>query len=376
VDEPDQLVRDLVEANRPLGLRALASAHTLRPETVPEVLGLTGDVEERSKVYAELPRLIPDGRELLALVERLRRETRNGNDLFWLEWLAQQVGVREDELQPEAEALLGRFFDHIPPPPIDAFVSVATPLDGQVSLWCEIPPGEVVIKEGLLGKHAWADGLPERKMKLEHHFRIAAVPVTRAQYACFDPDHKSSEFPDVPEEERQSHPVNEVTWYSAVAFCSWLARATPHTVGARLPREVEWEHACRAGTTTEYWSGDGEQALARVGWYRANSGRHTHRVGELPPNGWGLYDVHGNVLEWTLDRFFDGGDSSPTTESDLASARFGETVRVIRGGSFFDLASWARSSFRYSRAPWNAGSVSAQGFRVVLPRGSGDEARQ
>jgi formylglycine-generating enzyme required for sulfatase activity len=374
VEEPDRLVRELVEANRPLGLRALSSARTLQADTVPEILGLTGDVEDRAKVYQELPRLLPDGHSLLALVDRLRSETRNGNDLFWLDWIVRQVGEGDSGLKSEADALLARFFDHIPAPPVELFTQVDTPHDGQVALWREIPAGEFWMgsREGAEG--ADEDEHPRHRVEVASSYRMAAVSVTREQYAAFDPEHTSYEFSDVPEGERIHHPVNQVTWYAAVAFCRWLSQALPETAGARLPIEAEWEYACRAGTETAYWNGDSEQQLEQVGWYDENSEGRTHRVGEKPANPWGLYDVHGNVFDWTLSAWTDDyserkdgvvEDPAVVTVDDEVGDDPGGGRRVIRGGSYARDALWARSAFRIRNHPWNVWLN--HGFRVVLP---------
>jgi len=150
---------------------------------------------------------------------------------------------------------------------------------------------------------------------------------------------------DVSGDELAHHPVVNVTWYAATAFCRWLAAYFP---GARLPIEEEWEYACRAGTETRYWAGDTEEDLDRVGWYRKNSDGHTHRVGEKPGNPWKLYDMHGNVREWTATTFDD------------------EQERVACGGSWWDAADMARSASLLITDPGNV--IGLKGFRVVLPR--------
>ena len=368
LEEPDRLVFDLVRANRSLGLRALASAHTLRPWAVQEVLGLMGDVEERSEVYLELSRLVPDGRTLLSLVERLRRETRDGNDLFWLHWVTRQLGEQNEEFRPEAQSILRRFFDHIPAPPEELFRTVETSSHGRIELWCEIPEGEF-----LMGSSVRGEG-PRHRVELRSGFRLAAVPVTQAQYGAFDP---RVTFPDtIPENERLHHPEIGVTWFAATAFCQWLSQSLPAMAGARLPTEAEWEYACRAGSDTTYWGGDDEASLDRIGWFAGNSGLRTHCVGERLANRWGLYDMHGNVFEWT---------SSLWTE-DYSSRKCGvvedwkniavepevvlDTVRsnrVMRGGSHAHDAEAARSACRLSNAPWNQWWF--DGFRVALPAG-------
>jgi len=373
VDEPDQLVRDLAEANRALGLRALATARTLSPETVPEILGLTGSVRERSQVYAELPRLIPDSRTLLALIDRLRRDTHNGDDLFWLDWVARQVAMDDSQQRPEVEALLGRFYDHLPTPPTDSFTKVET-IDGEVDLWCSVPMGEFMMgsPESEIG-HDYREG-PLHAVEVRSAFRLAAVPVTRAQYAAFDPDHRSNSGedtgPGLPE-----HPVDSITWHAAVAFCRWLSQALPATAGARLPTEGEWEYACRAGSETAYWSGKWEDDLARVGWYGGNSGGHTQRVGQKQANDWGLYDVHGNVFEWTLSRWTNsyterrgGAIEDPRSVSlDKWISTEGSVTRgrVKRGGSCVMRAPGARSASRVANFPEDPWSTLS--FRVALP---------
>jgi formylglycine-generating enzyme required for sulfatase activity len=135
----------------------------------------------------------------------------------------------------------------------------------------------------------------------------------------------------------------------------------------RLPTEAEWEYACRAGTSTPYSTG------AQITTAQANiDGRHppadveggaaydkTLPVGSFAPNAWGLYDMHGNVWEWTNDRY---GPYDPKQDTNPPGAGIGGK-RVIRGGSWhFDAAS-ARCGLRYTHAPQDAGF--SLGFRVV-----------
>jgi formylglycine-generating enzyme required for sulfatase activity len=207
-------------------------------------------------------------------------------------------------------------------------------------------------------------------------FRCGVVPVTHAQFAVFDPEHSVEPWEGVARAELAYHPVVGITWYEAVSFCRWLSSVFPWARGARLPVEEEWEYACRAGTESRYWSGDSEDDLARVGWYVVNSGNRTHRVGEKPANPWGLYDVHGNVWEWTLSPWTESYEvrekdltcDLSTVEVDPAPSEApGGDWRVLRGGSFWYVAVDARAAFRDHRNPRIVNEL--QGFRVVLPSG-------
>ena len=139
-----------------------------------------------------------------------------------------------------------------------------------------------------------------------------------------------------------------------------------------LPTEAQWEHACRAGTETEYHTGDGEAALAEAGWYAGNSGGEPHPVGEKEANRWGLYDLHGNVWEWCRDAWDrdaykkrpDGvadPEGSPEEAGEQAPVR-----RVLRGGFWNGRATWCRSSSRNWR--WAVVRSPNYGFRVCLVR--------
>ena len=152
-----------------------------------------------------------------------------------------------------------------------------------------------------------------------------------------------------------NNPVEQVTWDDAVAFCAKLS-SLPAEVAAgrvyRLPTEAEWEYACRAGTTTAYSFGDDEKDLVTYAWFSDNSGQSTHAVGEKLPNGWGVYNMHGNVWEWCSD------------------------AGLIRGGSWNSPASDCRS------APYFISDSAARdfnkGFRLALssPSGKSPEAAQ
>ncbi len=378
IDDPDALVKALMEENRALGLRALATAQSLSDETLDEVLALSQKWQERAKVYGRMGELVGDPRRALALLDRLRRRTRDGNDLFFLERAVAAVAESSPEVKRPAQDLRASLYDHVPPPPEELFRWIETPLDGRVEVWRGIPAGDFLMGSPEEEEGAFEREHPQHAVEVKQPFRMAAVPVTVAQYAAFDPDHRSYHHDKVPEDQLPFHPVENVTWYEAVAFCSWLAASFPWAKGVRLPTEEEWEYACRAGTTTRYWSGEKESDLERVGWYGEGLQGHTHRVGEKPANPWGLYDVHGNVYEWTLSKWSaDYSGREKGTEVDFQAIEAAESaaeasggVRVFRGGSCWNGARDARSACRDGNGPLVASRD--VGFRVVLPAAPSD----
>ncbi len=164
------------------------------------------------------------------------------------------------------------------------------------------------------------------------------------------------------------HPVVNVTWNDAVAFCQWLSRKEGDTY--RLPTEAEWEYSCRAGTTTRYHNGDDPDALAEVARVADARGRKTFPhvqqmeiidpgpdrftapVGSYRPNRWGLHDRHGNVWEWTSDWHGDDYYVHSPTDDPRGPAD---------GWNSFPL--YARSSFRNWNTEWSR--CVNLGFRVL-----------
>jgi len=370
LEDADGLVVRLAEVNHSLGLRALATAQGLEAETLKKNLGLTEDWEERRQVFGALPEQLEKApKACLDLIDTLRRETRNGNDLFFLYRAAEEVAERWPSYASQTEQMLKRFFDHISAAEEEhLFRIVETPLDGEAELWCKIPAGKgwVGSPEGV----GDVDEHPKHLVGIARPYWLAAVPVTNQQYACFDPQKEWWKWDGVSKEELRNHPVVEVTWYEAVSFCRWLASIGFE--GARLPTEEEWEIACRAGSLTSYHSGDSEEQAMKVGWYDDNSGRRTHIVGEKPANPWGLHDVHGNVWEWTASDWkadYQGRETGLFIDPTELPVDLGGSLsdkRVMRGGSCWDTVDAARSAFRFYRDPstgfWD------RGFRVLLIR--------
>ncbi len=135
-------------------------------------------------------------------------------------------------------------------------------------------------------------------------------------------------------------PVTNVSWEDCQEFIKQLNTKTDG--GYRLPYEAEWEYACRAGTTTAYSYGDNlTKSDANIG------GSSTKAVGNYRPNGFGLYDMHGNVWEWCNDWYGSLQDGEVTDPKGAATG----TYRVLRGGCFDFNDSRARSSFRSDFTP-------------------------
>jgi formylglycine-generating enzyme required for sulfatase activity len=159
---------------------------------------------------------------------------------------------------------------------------------------------------------------------------------------------------------KPDHPAT-VSWNEAQAFVQRLNAKEGHT-RYRLPTEAEWEYAARAGTTTAYSYGDDTRQLGRYAWFGEDfASGATHAVGQKLPNPWGLHDVHGNVWEWTQDRYSERHDSRDAIDPRGPSS--GES-RVVRGGSWHETSTSWRSAFRkpYS-ADYRGISI---GFRVAL----------
>ena len=214
----------------------------------------------------------------------------------------------------------------------------------------EIKPGSFLMGSPASEEGRWDDEIPH-KVTLTRGFWMGATPVTQTQWKLVM-GHIPSYF------HGDDLPVEEVSWDDAVAFCNRLSQMDKRRY--RLPTEAEWEYACRAGTTTAYYTGDTETALGEAGWYHGNSGNTSHPVGQKQPNAWGLYDMLGNVFQWCGDWYGDYPDSDAT---DPTGADSGEN-RVIRGGSWSDDPATCRCADRSDYSPDRR--YYSFGFRVVL----------
>lgn len=150
---------------------------------------------------------------------------------------------------------------------------------------------------------------------------------------------------------KENHPALAMTHYNAIQFCKWLYARTG--IFYRLPTEAEWEYASRAGSTTEYAFGDDAAKLSEYAWYKANSEGKTHPVGQKKPNQWGLYDMYGNVAEWTYDQY--DADYYTVVKGEKADNPVSVPdklyANVIRGGSYDDEAKDLRAAARTASDP-------------------------
>lgn len=201
---------------------------------------------------------------------------------------------------------------------------------------------------------------PVHRVEISKAFYMSKYEVTQAQYEAVVGENPS-EF------KGKDHPVECVSCNDAVAFCKKLGK------NYRLPTEEEWEYSCRAGTTTRFYYGNDfdYSELDKYAWYDDNSGYTSHPVGQKIPNAFGLYDMHGNVLEWCSNWHFGGYDD---TEEDYfrRPSQYNLTKRrALRGGSWLGTRVIRGSYPEMCRSAYRDRNVSSYrisdvGFRVVL----------
>ena len=189
-------------------------------------------------------------------------------------------------------------------------------------------------------------GIVERQVTLTQGFWISKYPVTQAQYQAVMGENPSF-FSG-----RPNNPVEQVNWFDAVAFAE--------AVGGRLPTEADWEFAARGGNRSQGFIYSGSNDLNEVGWFWENSDGETKPVGQKLPNELGIYDMSGNVWEWTSDWWSNFGTASVT---DPTGPNTG-SGRVVRGGSWFNNAEGCRVANRGHVNPESGGGF--LGFRVAF----------
>ena len=238
-------------------------------------------------------------------------------------------------------------------------------------------------QNGLLNDNEYEDAKRRSKAELE---RLEAEERRQEELAEMERKSRSAKNVDT-----SRYPVEWVSWYDAVDFSRELSNLSEEKNSGRsyrLPTEAEWEYACRAGSTTRYHFGDDPDKLVDYEWFANNSGDEQidgqrvydkyennpneylatlwrnncrpHPVGLKKPNAWGLYDMHGNVLEWCADLF---AAYSGKPQNDPTGPEVGER-RVIRVGGWADPAKYVPSSARHGSVPDHRRQD--LGFRVVL----------
>ncbi len=195
------------------------------------------------------------------------------------------------------------------------------------------------------------DESPVHRVTISRPFYIGIHEVTQEQYESVmgtNPSHFRG----------SNRPVESVSWNDAMEFCRRLSRMEGVTY--RLPTEAEWEYACRANITTDYYWGNG--SAERYAWHYENSGSQTHNVGQKRPNAWGLHDIAGNVWEWCSD-WYDEDYYSRSPARDPQGPSSGER-RVMRGGSWVNVPRNLRVSFRSGYSPGYSDNP-LNGFRCI-----------
>ena len=254
-----------------------------------------------------------------------------------------------------------------------------------------IPGGSFNLGSSRSDKNASADEGPQKRVQISS-FWMDASEVTYEEFEAFMQDEATSQNSKVDAVTRPSppyidltlgmgksagFPANSMQQYGALMYCRWLYLKTG--ISHRLPTAAEWEYACRAGSQSNYPFGEDNKKLPSYAWFKENSDGHYHKVAQLEPNAWGLYDMLGNVAEWTLDQY-DSAYFANISESDPLIKPSSRHPRTVRGGSYRDEAVDLRVSNRLKSDPvwnrrdpqipksrwWNADAPFV-GFRVVRP---------
>jgi formylglycine-generating enzyme required for sulfatase activity len=256
-----------------------------------------------------------------------------------------------------------------------------------------IPAGEFLMGSADTEKgHKPAEG-PQKKVNVSG-FWMGVYEVTHDEFAAFFNDETVSRNSDVDAVTRPTSqyidlswgmgkqggfPFNSMSQHTALMFCKWLYKKTG--VFYRLPTEAEWEYACRAGTKTAYFFGDDPKQLDDYAWYAGNSSNKYHKVGTKKPNPWGLYDMLGNVSEWTLDQYDENYFSKiQDGEKDPLMVPTTKYPRSVRGGGYTETAvdlrcanrlhsdpSWNKRDPQIPKSKWWLTDAASVGLRVVRP---------
>ena len=256
-----------------------------------------------------------------------------------------------------------------------------------------IPGGSFIMGSLLNDKSAKANEQPAKKISIAP-FWMGKYEVTHDEFQLFLKDENTSLNNDADVITRPSpqyidlswgmgreggFPANSMQQMTAIMYCRWLYKKTG--IFYRLPSEAEWEYAARAGSTTMYPFGTNATLLGDYAWYAKNSGGKYHKVGQKKPNKWGLYDILGNVSEWTLDQYDkDYFSKLKPAESNPVTKPVKKNVRTIRGGNYespaadlrtasrdYWLPAWNKRDPQIPKSRWWLTDAPFAGFRLVRP---------
>ena len=229
-----------------------------------------------------------------------------------------------------------------------------------------IPAGIFTMGSNEKEKGRGQDEGPQKEIKLDA-FWMSAYEVTRDELDVFLKDETTSQNVNVDAITRPSpqyvdlswgmgkeggYPANSMSQRNAIMYCKWLYEKTK--VFYRLPTEAEWEYACKAGTKSAYFFGNEEKDLEKYAWYEKNSANAFHKVGQKLPNPWGLYDILGNITEWTLDHYDPTAFEKVSNQQLSIAPNEAKYPKTLKGGSYLDAAIDLRSAKRFHSDPiWN-----------------------
>lgn len=247
-----------------------------------------------------------------------------------------------------------------------------------------VPSGKFYMGSHESDEFARNNERPQHKVTISRSFFMGVYQVTQEEFIKVMGTNPSLTA------DHPKHPVDSPTWYAAIDFCNALSEReglAPYYqvdgrqmrgeeiaifgtvsilggLGYRLPSEAEWEYACRAGSITPWCCGNQLAEISQYAWFYDNAQQVTHPVGEKKPNAWGLYDMHGNVMEWCYDLCDDNYYQLFEEEEvhDPTGPKTGNG-RIIRGGSWQFGVESTRSPYRNNLQPEHASAM--VGFRVV-----------
>ena len=280
-------------------------------------------------------------------------------DRFLLVW-SQDNPLSQDDESLRLQALTKRDAASQENPKVQQAVSQTPRVQSTVAAIkdCADCPEMIAIPAGSfdMGSNDDVDSLPVHRVNVRG-FLLGKTEVTQGQWTAVM-GNNPSKFSQCGE----NCPVEKVSWFEAQEFSKRLSQKTGKQY--RLPTEAEWEYAARSGSRTRWGFGDDENILGEFAWYSDNSNNKTHPVAEKRPNAFGLYDMHGNVWEWTQDCWNANYSGAPI---DGNAPTFGIcSRRVARGGSW---SNFAQNLFTFVRSGESIESrYFDYGFRIARSR--------